>query len=82
MTGAARLDLAQHIRKPYATGPYKLTAEEANGLMDQVRASMPVEQFRKLTVLDLLEAYQDRKALFLIKAAVVEPLRFESKGLA
>lgn len=64
---------------PFSPGPYKLTQPEAERLMDRVRASMSLDQFRKSTVGEILSAYQAQKAEYLVLAAVREPLRFEAK---
>ena len=76
----ARLDLAMHERKPFAPGPYKLTPAESAALLAKVQQSMSSAAFGRLTVLELLDAYQDAKAAFLVTAMRRDPLRFATKS--
>lgn len=80
MTG--RPDAFAFQIRPHAPGPYKLTADEATALMDKVRAIVPMDRLRKLTVLEVLDLYQGAKADYLIHAAEREPLRFEAKAVS
>ena len=76
----ARLDLAHHIRVDHEPGPYKLTPAEGAALVKQVQDSMSSVAFGRLTVLELLDAYQDAKAAFLVTAMRRDPLRFATKS--